>query len=316
MLNPNVEMLAEMQDKLSQAVGLYGQILDGQQAYNARKLQEQQQRQYHQHQQYQHHQQQYQPQQQQYSPYPSQQYQSNGYPTYNAYPAQQYQPPPAQAGPSLYPSMPFGQADYAPPPQQPQQQQQQYQPYQYQGYNPQQQLPAQQSHQSTVVNGAPAQTSAPDSQYPYQQRSHPAMLGVNGRQASLNHSSEPQGYSTAASAPMLSPGIEPTQGQASAPPPVDIASHPASSPRSTTSRLASHTSPTGVAVPLPSSPEAQWQAQQAQAQYSQKRQQQPAQVYNVDSFPAAPAAVFPDAPVSEPHGLEKKEQEEALLIEL
>ncbi|OCF42696.1 vacuolar protein sorting-associated protein 27 [Kwoniella heveanensis CBS 569] len=112
------QMLAEMQDKLSQAVGLYGQILDGQQAYAARRVQEEQQRRYQQQQNM------YAP-PQQYGVYPSA---PQGYAVPNGVPYQhqqaQYQPPQAQAqrqsAPSLYPSMPYqnaaqaqGQADYA-----------------------------------------------------------------------------------------------------------------------------------------------------------------------------------------------------------
>lgn len=351
-------MLQEMQAKLGEAIGLYGQILDGQQAYAARRYQEEQQRRYQQ-QMYA-----YAPPQQQYSAYaPSpldQRYTSplpNGHASpYAQQPVQQYwqAPQPAavssKAAPSLYPSMP----SFQPQPQAP------YPAYQ----------PAQQSAQSYPVSSQPSAQpySVPSAPYaqsqPPQLASSPPHPGID-RSASLRlpsagsppqiqrhqsmtygsvpHVSESQGYN-----------VSSTEGAgSSAPPPVDMASHPSSSPTlSVRSALpgaaasapsqGSYASPQHAQAALPTSsappqPQAQSylpqiyapqhaQQQQPQQQYPYQhapQQQQPyptpqqQHVYNVDSFPAAPGAVFPDAPSGVPEqGLEKQEKEEALLIEL
>ena len=325
-------MLAEMQNKLSQAVSLYGQILDGQQAYSARKMQEQQQRQYAQHPAY------------AYAP-PTQHYdnpQMNGH----AAPDASYAPPQPQAvyerprqvkaGPSLYPTMPT----YAAPPDQnlsyrsPQQ------------YHPRATSPIQQPYMPT--QNATQWAASPPPEQPSMQR-HSSMRVpqvtaqpfVPVRQASATYGDVPQ-----ISQPQMGYTAE-----VSAPPPVDLASHPGSSPTSVKSALPAqhtannHTSPIPVNhVPLSSSPQPQqpqqlatqsfassWQ-QQTPPQHTQPRTQpqlqvqqnnsqpysaQPQHVYDAASFPQAPAAVFPDAPSMDPQGgLEKQEREEALLIEL
>jgi growth factor-regulated tyrosine kinase substrate len=300
-------MLAEMQDKLSQAVGLYGHILDGQQAYAARRMQEHQQRQY-----------------QQYN-MPSQQYQPYGYENryaspapqlngYTSYPQQQYQAPAQPAGPSLYPTIPQGQPTYTPqiyqPPQQTQPPQQHYQPQQ-QPYAPYPQQP---------LATSPGAHSA--------LQRHPslnAQVAQPQRQVSMPLQQEPQGYA-------MSP--HPTgesSYMATAPPPVDLASHPSTSPQSTTAALPSAlpglASPNHVQAQMPPMQSdhhaypTQHPPQPQQQQQSQPQQQQQQQhVYYPQSFPQAPAAVFPDAPsddISNSNKLaEKEEPKEALLIEL
>lgn len=343
-------MLAEMQDKLSQAVGVYGQILDGQQAYAARRMQEQQQRQYQQHMYS------YAPPQQPYAPYPAQGYTAptpyeNGHGTpYPAYvPPQQYRAPEqSRAGPSLYPSMPnlaAGPVQNAP-----------HSAYQSQQYRPEASSPV-------LATQYPSQAYDPSRQWladPPQSgiERHSSMRAPSmpsqpplHRNASLTYGTsppvaEPQGYS-------VDPPLDPQQysypfasKQPTAPPPFDIASHPNSSPTNSIYSIlpiagASQSYPSPAAVPLPmspglhtqpyqtvpwqqsSAPQAQPAAQSQQYQQAfQQRQAQQApqqaapQVYSVNSFPQAPAAVFPDAPMEAPHGLERKEREEALLIEL
>lgn len=316
-------MLAEMQSKLSQAVGLYGQILDGQQAYSARRMQEQQQRQY----------QQYNP-PQSYQPYgydnryTSPVPQANGYASY----APQYQPPPQAAGPSLYPSIPQGQPAYTP---------QIYQPPPQAQYQPPQ-------VSQPYGNGPYAQSQA--SSPPPQQTldRHQSMRIASGsqlqppqpqRHASMPYTHEPQGYA------ILSQPTGETAHVPSAPPPVDLASHPSTSPQSVRSALPSAptlSSPSQATAPMPdatrqqqmppqSQPESsaqQWHQKQLH-QYPQQQQnptphqaqshaeQPPQHVYYPQSFPQAPAAVFPDAPSDEINkSVEKEEQKEALLIEL
>ncbi|KAK1927083.1 hypothetical protein DB88DRAFT_533845 [Papiliotrema laurentii] len=281
------QMLAEMQSKLSQAVSMYGQILD-----------EQQQRQYAQHQQY--------AAQPAYAYNPYMNGHASPYPTYippQHAPIPQSQPQPT-AAPSLYPAMP----DFAAQPVS--------NPYQ----------PAVAPH---------AFSPAPSQPYPQQSQpnpwapSQPSEATYQPSQAA--HSpSQPQrqgSMSYASPAPM----------EASAPPPVDLASHPSSSPTRSISNLpiqpsaparsASYASASPIATasaPLATSPQASVpihqpyaQATPQQPQYSAPPQQPEAQhVYSANSFPQAPAAVFPDAPSAEPQGLEKQEREEALLIEL
>jgi growth factor-regulated tyrosine kinase substrate len=302
-----------MQSKLSQAVSLYGSILDGQQAFAARQMQEQQQRQYAQQQQYQQ------------QPYGYNPYAAAPWPQTNGHGSSWYAPPqqsvhtaqPAQAGPSLYPSMP---SFTSPPPVQTA-----YQPQQY-AYAP------------TQMSQPPDQAANPwassRSSHPYQQAANPSQYSLH-RQTSATYSS-------------------PTK-ESSAPPPVDLASHPSSSPKEYTSNLPSapirsesYTSTvshvdqtqTPVYAQQPQHPPTHSQQQYPQQQYTSplqqaapslhphqqqssappqqhsQQQQQQQHVYSANSFPQAPAAVFPDAPVAEPQGLEKKEQEEALLIEL
>ncbi|WVN85884.1 uncharacterized protein L203_101036 [Cryptococcus depauperatus CBS 7841] len=105
------QMLMEMQAKLSEAVHLYGQILDGQQAYTQRKLQEEQARRYQEQQQQYYGVQQYQTQ-------PYSQYMSNGF-QQSAAPQQYYQPPRSQTqtqtvAPSMYPSIPLVTSGFIP----------------------------------------------------------------------------------------------------------------------------------------------------------------------------------------------------------
>lgn len=302
-------MLAEMQSKLSQAVAMYGQILDGQQAYSARKLQESQQRQYTQHQQYA-------PPQQYgyagYTPYGQTNGYVSAYPSYAPQPAPAQSPPPLTSGPSMYPSMPTFAPVLAQDP---------YTSY-HQQYSAQ---PVSQHAPPVQPQWTPQQTYEPASQAPPDPARQPSVY-----------------------APTPTP-----EAQASAPPPVDLASHPSTSPRAITTRLpsapqrtASYASSTSPVAPAPiGSPtrtmSESWSAQgppqsahhqqgvpqhapqqpyAPQQQHYAPQQTQlaapPQNVYSVASFPSAPAAVFPDAPSAEPQGLEKKEKEEALLIEL
>lgn len=390
------EMLAEMQAKLTEAVSLYGSVLDGQQAYAARRMQEQQQARYTQ---------QYQPQQYPYSHYQPQQAAPYGYQVHSQAPhahAQQpytngyssspyaYAPPQQQAAPQaaaasgLYPSMPpIGQPAA--------------QPYGASPYAPQaQQYPAHsQSHQayaspaSTYPEQVPQQYDAyaatPQQQQQQQQQSHPGLQ----RASSLSYAPTPQGvYSPAQNpsapsapsrslsssymsdtTPVASVGSAPTPipdfGAPSAPvhatapgstgamgsspansihasaPPVDLASHPSLSPRSDTVALPG----TGVQRSTSFSYARQQQQQQqvspqkqaaalhqqqqyhqpspAQVPQQQQQQQHPTQqasgpVYYETSFPPAPAAVFPDAPVEEPERdkVQHEQPKEAMLIEL
>jgi len=223
--------------------------------------------------------------------------------------------------PSFAPPAPESYGYNAPPPQQ--------QPYGYTGQaQPYQYAPPQQPQQPQQQWAAP-----PQSYDPHAARNAPHVI--------------------IPSQPELS---------ASAPPPVDLASHPSSSPRSITTAMpsapqrtvsyasTSPSQPTQIAtswgsqsaqqqqqhsypqqqyeqaepsangyLPQLYPPQQQQQAppQQHQQPY-QDQAQQPSQqnVYSAASFPPAPAAVFPDAPSAEPTGLEKKEADEPLLIEL
>lgn len=331
-------MLLEMQDKISQAVGLYGQILDGQQAYSARKLQEQQQRQY------QPHMYGYQP-PQQYLPYgydsryasaSPQPPQMNGYAPYAP---QQYQPPipsQTQAGPSLYPSIP-SQSQFVPQMYQAQQSQypQQHSPYRHDSAP----IPAHAHVYNPPV--APGHEPYAPETHDRQQSIHHVPT-ASQRQASMTYvpapASEVQGYT-------INPPSQINDSQPSAPPPIDVSSHPSASPQSATSTLppqaSSWKSPQPTAIPLPTSPQpvmhhppqqqvqqpqlpnqAQGWPQPAQQQQQQQQPSQPSQsaqhIYTPNSFPQAPpTAVFPDAPQElPPMGVEKEEQKEALLIEL
>jgi len=286
---------------------------------------------------------------------------SNHYAAYA--PPQQSQPvEQARAGPSLYPSMPKLQApqQYAP---EPAQQFQQHRgeaaspippsPYPPQAYDPRQKWapsqaqPGIEQHSSMRSPSVTAQQSAP-------QRTASVTYGVIPQVAeSPGHSLEPPQEPMSPAYPSSLSRIQ-TEG----PPPVDMASHPASSPTTSIhSALPSQAAPQSYASPsnlprqsIPTSPppaqqnqpyqSAAWQQpaappqqyQPSSQQYQpspqqfqqspQQRQpsqpvQQPApQVYSANSFPPAPAAVFPDAPIEAPLGLEKQEREEALLIEL
>ncbi|ORY35602.1 hypothetical protein BCR39DRAFT_511030 [Naematelia encephala] len=259
--NTKQQMLQEMQSKLSEAVGVYSQILDGQQAYTAQKLQEQQQRQY-----------------QSYAP---QQYQPYHYPQVNGHYAPQYAPPQA---PGLYPSMPNFQA--AP----------------------------QYTHQYSMPITSPPQQWAPSQ--PTIERSSSMRVPGAPNAPLQRHSSVTYGAEIAQAAPSAPPSQETA-------PPVDMASHPASSPTTSvhaplppSSAPQQYTSPSlDRDVPLSNS----FSQTELQNQWAQPQQWAPQQVYSAASFPVAPAAVFPDAPTEEfqqPRGVEKHEQEEALLIEL
>lgn len=340
-------MLAEMQAKLTQAVAMYGSILDGQQAFSQRKAQEAQQ------QAAQRHQLAQQQQQQQYGyPYGFQQYPGYSVPQQpyaNGYAPQQYQQPPqaappqaqpqaAPSAPSMYPAMPvYGayQQPYQAAPHAAQQQQ----------YAPQWSSPPSTSRQASYAAPGPAPVS-PSAQ------SAPAPVLPN------TYVAEPQNYEHAQQVAQQQqqqqvPSAPPQpQSVPSAPPPVDLASHPSMSPRSTTSALpapsaparsASYASPVVASAPLavspvletaalpsaPPQPQAQpqpvradstpnpwaneFQQPQQQQQYTAP-QQQPFPGYTASMFPAAPAGFQePQQPVS---AAPPAPREEALLIEL
>jgi growth factor-regulated tyrosine kinase substrate len=323
----SLEMLMEMQDKLNQAVGMYGQILDGQQAYSSRIQQEAQQRQYY-------------TQQQSYPQYaPPLQYapSPNGYQAY-APPQRIYSPQTARAGPSLYPVMPSA-GPYAP------------QAYQSQQYQPQlhQEYRSESTHPQ-YATPYPAQNPSAPQQWPASppiERHSSLRIPSNQRQPETPQRHSSMTYGTQTEHPQRqAQGFDmpsgPLESNPSAPPAIDLSTHPTSPTASIHSNLAqpqlstSYPSPTVTAsIPLPSSPTAQaWHQhpvhQQQQPQYYQNEQQQPQfthpqqdgssvppvqaqNLYSATSFPAAPAQMFPDAPSG---SLEKQEQEEALLIEL
>lgn len=338
-------MLAEMQDKLSQAIGLYGNILDGQQAYNAQKLQEQQQRQYAQHQQQSYgHYNPYQPQSQSHTAYDPRyvpQPQSNGY--YAPPPQQAYQPTSTPAAPSLYPAMPTpGQAQVYP--NQPQEHQQavygQAHPYPNApgrwnsldpGFNPAYNDPTlrkqfeQQYHhaQHTQYSSQPAleRHSSVRSVSSASAHNAPLQRHTSASYAHPQYPSEQTGLNPSAAHFIPAPSPAPSSA-----PPVDMSTHPIASPASSTSALPPNglpSAPSGGYNSPRTSPQKQQHPQQQQHQ-QQYAQQPPQHVYYDTSFPPAPAAVFPDAPQSEfdyqnqaqGQGMEKKEKEEALLIEL
>ncbi|GMK55170.1 hypothetical protein CspeluHIS016_0202260 [Cutaneotrichosporon spelunceum] len=148
--NTKAHILQEMQDKLSEAVALYGQILDGQQAYAQRKAQEAQHAAYYQ--QYGYQQQQ---QQQGYYVPPTQQPYTNGYEQPAAPQApSQLASAPAQRVPSMYPSVPQTSAPYT------------YQPQQYAPWQPQQ--PSYQSSYTHLSRSPPQPQQAPPQQVPPQ----------------------------------------------------------------------------------------------------------------------------------------------------
>ncbi|OXC69142.1 vacuolar protein sorting-associated protein 27 [Cryptococcus neoformans] len=209
------QMLMEMQDKLSQAVNLYGQILDGQQVYAARRAQEEQARRYQQQQQS-YYTQQYQPQPQLYGQYPPNGYQSF-VPPQQAYQLPQPQPQlesRAQHAPSLYPTMPYATPNSASP--------------------QQQQVYPQQSHSSPYSQWSPAPSHvqsglARQASVVVPPVSSPVLAGVQ-RQASMTYGApipvaerpqeQQQQYTSA-----------PPVDIPSAPPPVDLSTHPSSPQR-------------------------------------------------------------------------------------
>ncbi|WWC71583.1 uncharacterized protein I206_105541 [Kwoniella pini CBS 10737] len=270
------QMLAEMQGKLSEAVSLYGQILDGQQAYSARRIQEEQQRRYQQNQSM------YayaSPQQQNPYSYVQQTYPTaNGYGQYN--PQTLYQPPqpqaPAHAAPSLYPQMPL-QAAATP----------------QTNYAQTQQIP----YRPETISPHPVQ---PVQQYynPQAQSSLARHPSLNSQLVSSPSAPHRQVSVTYGSAP-TSVAIDTTQQQA---PPVPTASHPPSSPPTSLHSVAHQAS----APPAPSSqgsykspaplhnqldPQPQWNAQPSQPPQQQwngvqeqQQQQQPQQSYQQGSY--------------------------------
>ncbi|WRT68369.1 uncharacterized protein IL334_005345 [Kwoniella shivajii] len=221
------QMLAEMQGKLSEAVSLYGHILDGQQAYSARRMQEEQQRRYQQHQSMYT----YAPPQQPAYPYaPSQGYHvPNGYTQFA--PAQpSYQPPQPQAAPSLYPSMPF-------------------QP-QAQGH-PNTNHDSQYPYRHDMASPQPSTSSSVQyAQQPYTSQSGLARhTSLHVQPTSLPHSPQRQAsmtYGAPVSVAVENPTPTPQYENA---PPVPMASHPPSSPTTSIHSLAQQAS----APPAPSS---------------------------------------------------------------
>ncbi|WVF72778.1 hypothetical protein IAT40_007596 [Kwoniella sp. CBS 6097] len=264
------QMLVEMQDKLSQAVGLYGQILDGQQAYAARRVQEEQQRRYYQQQQQQQQNMYAAPPQQQYGAYPSA---TQGYNVpngvgvpYQQYPSQQqqpsYQPPQAQtqAAPSLYPSMPYQtvtQPSYA------------HAQHPYSVYR---------QDTTSPLPSVPSPALA-DSQYPQQQQQQwapPTQHASLARHASLHVQpvSSPRPPQRQASMTYGAPAIAtatqepPTQVQAQpqgSAPPVPVASHPPPSPTASIHSTSLPSAPQNISY-QPHQPQ-HHQQQQDSAQY-------------------------------------------------
>ncbi|KAL7422807.1 Vacuolar protein-sorting-associated protein 27 [Cryptotrichosporon argae] len=313
------QMLTEMQAKLLEAVALYGTILDGQQVYAAQRQHEEQVRQA---QARQFQLQQQQQQQQYYQPY------ANGYANPNPYAQAQYTgyapqayatpqpqpqsaPQPAQGLLSMYPSMP----QYMPQ----QQQQHEWRP------------PSRQTSAAYAPVSPQAYASAQAPPPPVDLASHPH-------------------HSPAASVVALpAPGPAPAPAASSAPP-LDLASAPTYAPRpalapsapSAPARSASYASPAATA-PLPLTParsvsyaadapaepyaqqaeqpalhgpQAPTNAHQPAPQPQSSRQPQPQwHAYDPAMFPSAPAGAL-DTAASAPHGIEREEQKEALLIEL
>ncbi|WWD19042.1 hypothetical protein CI109_103500 [Kwoniella shandongensis] len=287
------QMLSEMQDKLSQAVGLYGQILDGQQAFAARRLQEEQQRQYQQQQQ-----------RSLYSYAPPQQYPNyvpqTGYAPPNGYgqyvpPQPTYQPPQQSqqpAVPSLYPTMPYagqtqGQPIYAPP------QVYAQQPYRQETTSPLPfaSSPSQYAPQQQPWAAAPSQPNLARHTSLHIQPVSAAVPSALQRQVSMTYGAPP----------------EPSQyhaQEASAPPPLDMTTHPssptasihqplpvpaqsqnhASAPTDVSSQ-SSYVSPTPVSTQLSSSPSTQ--------QHLPPQQQQQWDAQGYDLTPSAPHAQPP-----------------------
>lgn len=311
------QMLYEMQAKLSEAIARYGQILDGQQAYAARKAQEAQHAQY-------------QPQAYGYGYQPPQGYYVPPQPYTNGHYVPQAQPPqaqppqaqPPQAAPSMYPSVP-------------QQYQQAYQPWAYPG--------AQQSYQPSATRQASysSPTSRPsDQRQEYVPSAPPAVPepqlppGVPSAPPIDLHSLSPQSVTTA----LPTSPSQPSQPLRSASYSSPVASAPIQSPSVSTVPLQSPTvlatepqwaqpqeqwAPHAVNEPPQPNPWSEPQAQQPQPQpalHSKPAAQAPAQTkpqgsyYTPSMFPSAPEGVapeLPDAPTQQPQA-----KEEALLIEL
>ncbi|WWC90727.1 uncharacterized protein L201_005664 [Kwoniella dendrophila CBS 6074] len=228
------QMLAEMQGKLSEAVSLYGHILDGQQAYQARRLQEEQQRQYQQHQSMYS----YAPPTQQAYPYaPPQGYDAvPGTYAQNAINAKYaqyapphhpaYQPPQAQAAPSLYPQMPY-----------------QALPQSQMSYpTNQQQYPYRQATTSPLPSApSPAQ---PFQQHQQQQYSDQSNLARHNsfNSHSIQSPSAPQRQASMTYGAPVTIAVESSTPQYETPtaPPVPMASHPPSSPSTSIHSLSQH----------------------------------------------------------------------------
>ncbi|WVQ68094.1 uncharacterized protein L199_006300 [Kwoniella botswanensis] len=297
------QMLTEMQSKLSEAVSLYGQILDGQQAYSARRTQEEQQRRYQQHQSMYA----YATPQQQTYPYAPQGYSvPNGYAQYAPPSQPAYQPPQpqSQAAPSLYPQMP-SQPNYA------QLQTQQY-PYRQEAVSP---SPIQTFQQQSGLARHASLHAHPISSPPAPQR-----------QASMTYGA-PVTYA------VESPTLTPSQQETA--PPVPMASHPPSSPTTSIhssvqqasappapSSQGSYRSPAPVHNQLGSSP-AQWngnqyqqwdgvtsQAQQLQQQPSYEPSQPVQQSY--EPYPPVQQAQQVSQPPQQPHQQQQPQQQHQL----
>ncbi|EIW67290.1 hypothetical protein TREMEDRAFT_33875 [Tremella mesenterica DSM 1558] len=325
------QMLMEMQDKLSQAITLYGQILDGQQAYAARKLQEEQHKRYQQY---------YNP---QYAPQYGYNPQSQATSSYSYAPPQQaaYQSLPSQSN-GLYPNMPNMMTSYQPfQPQmapkaytynsEPVQTSQQAVPVQSL-HNDQTNLQRQVSVNSVQGYSVPSVTqevSAP----PVDITSHPSASPQSSKsplpiQRSASYSSS--------NAQISSPTTQQYLSQLQSQPPQQYHSQPQF--QSTQSYLPQSQPPQLQAQyhPPQLQPQPPLQQQQQQTQPSQPYQLQPRRpsepssqvangwqpspqmngyqphVYSASSFPSAPPA-FPDAPQDLPTPEAPKE---ALLIEL
>lgn len=323
------QMLYEMQAKLSEAIARYGQILDGQQAYAARKAQEAQ------HAQYQAYGYGYQPQQQGYYVPPQPHGYANGtqrqgYANGHYAPPQAQQPAPAHAAPSMYPSVPS------------QYQQQQYQPWAYNQPQPQQQQqwqpPSASRHASYsspipdpyanqyAVPSAPPATAAPAVPEPHIPTSPhvpsapPIDLSPQSTTSALPTSptTQPQPLRNASYSSQASPNA-PLQSPTA---PLQSPTAPLQSPSISTAPLPS---PSVKAHEPWSQPAAAqhnpWSEPQQQQNHSQPQQaQQPPQQqqhwYNASMFPSAPQEVaavpdLPDVPTQQP-----AQPKEALLIEL
>ncbi|WVQ99978.1 hypothetical protein IAU59_007121 [Kwoniella sp. CBS 9459] len=261
------QMLVEMQDKLSQAVGLYGQILDGQQAYAARRVQEEQHRHYQQQQQ---HQSMYAP-PQRYGAYPTapQGYAvPNGVP-YQQHPSQQiaYQPQPSQpqsqAASSLYPSMPY--------------------------QNPAQPIYAQHpyAYRPDATSPLPSAPSTTPAQYAQQQQHWVPPQANLARHTSLHVQpvSSPPPPQRQASMSYGAPTMaaqEPASTASNGAPPVPLASHPPPSPTASTHSTS-----------LPSAPQKiSYQPQQ------QQQHPEPASQYQASAPPAPSSQDSYRSPVS------------------
>lgn len=329
------QMLAEMQAKLSEAVTLYGSILDGQQAY-AQQQQQQQQRQYVQHAQ------QYAPPQGQSQYAPPQPY-TNGYAYAPQYAAQQpYAPQYASSSSHMYPAMPAQpvQPAYQPP------QQWQAPPHQQQWAPPSRQasyaapLEPQPTHASQASHtSAQPQSPQPYAQYqPLQVSAEPQTYGAGAGPDPALPSAPPQ-----PSAPEMSPTSPAAQPAAPLASPSALPSAPpASAPSSPVKSLASpqplyqqafsppqqqqhHQSPQHQPHSQHQQQPPQHQQQHQQAAPQQQQWQQPQQQASQQGYesqwqhPGYTPAMFPSAPSTLPEPAPAAKQEppqEALLIEL